>query len=65
MINILANDGISISGIEKLKKNNFNVDVNSVLQDELSDVINQKKISVILVRSATKIKKDIIFGICK
>ena len=60
MINILANDGISISGIEKLEKNNFNVDTNSVLQDKLADVINQKKISVILVRSATKIKKDII-----
>ena len=60
MINILANDGISISGIEKLKKNGFNIDTNSVLQEDIADVINKRKISVILVRSVTKIKKETI-----
>ena len=60
MINILANDGISISGIEKLERDGFNVDTDSVLQDELADAINKRKISVILVRSATKITKEII-----
>ena len=60
MINILANDGISISGIEKLKKNGFNIDTNSVSQDDIANVINKRKISVILVRSATKIRKETI-----
>ena len=44
MINILANDGISISGIEKLERDGFNVDTDSVLQDELADAINKRKI---------------------
>ena len=60
MINILANDGISVSGIEKLNNNGFNVETTSVSQEELADSINKNNFDVVLVRSATQIRKDII-----
>ena len=60
MINILANDGISVSAIEKLNKNGFHVETTSVSQEELADSINKNNFEVVLVRSATKIRKDII-----
>ena len=60
MINILANDGISVSGIEKLNKNGFHVETTSVSQEELANSINKNNFEVVLVRSATKIRKDII-----
>ena len=43
MINILANDGISNSGIELLEKNGFNIDNTHVDQDQLIATINSKK----------------------
>ena len=60
MINILANDGISVSAIEKLNKNGFHVETTSVSQEELANSINKNNFEVVLVRSATKIRKDII-----
>tara|TARA_B100000575_G_C23127768_1_gene653670 strand:+ start:407 stop:1372 length:966 start_codon:yes stop_codon:yes gene_type:complete len=60
MINILANDGISKIGEEKLINAGFNVITTKVAQEQLSKVINEKNISVLLVRSATKVNKDII-----
>ena len=60
MINILANDGISMSGIEKLEKNGFNVCTNKISQENLAEEINKKNFEVVLVRSATTIKKEII-----
>lgn len=57
---ILANDGISNSGIEKLSNNGFDVMTISVEQGQLIDYINKNQISVLLVRSATKVRKDII-----
>ena len=60
MINILANDGISVSAIEKLNKNGFHVETTSVSQEKLADSINKNNFEVVLVRSATKIRKDII-----
>jgi D-3-phosphoglycerate dehydrogenase len=59
---VLANDGISASGAEKLEKNGFEVIQTKVAQGELIDYINKEKIDVILVRSATKVRKDIIDG---
>lgn len=59
---VLANDGISASGAEKLEKNGFEVIQKKVAQEQLADYINKEKIDVILVRSATKIRKDIIDG---
>jgi D-3-phosphoglycerate dehydrogenase len=57
---VLANDGISQSGISQLEKNGFNVITNKVEQNDLIDYINNEKIEVILVRSATQVRKDII-----
>lgn len=60
MINILANDGISNSGKIALEKNGFNVSTTTVAQEQLINYINEEKISVILVRSATTVRKDLI-----
>ena len=60
MINILANDGISKSGIDSLKKSGFNIITTNVAQEQLENYINKENISVILVRSATTVRKDLI-----
>ena len=60
MINILANDGISKSGINALKKSGFNIITTNVAQEQLENYINKENISVILVRSATTVRKDLI-----
>jgi D-3-phosphoglycerate dehydrogenase len=57
---ILANDGISQSGIEALKAKGFDVITNNVPQDKLINYINENKIAAILVRSATQVRMDII-----
>ena len=57
---ILANDGISESGKNKLEKFGFVVDLTKVSQEQLVDYINDNEISVILVRSATQVRADII-----
>jgi D-3-phosphoglycerate dehydrogenase len=60
MINILANDGISNSGVEALKKSGFNIITTNVAQEQLENYINKENISVILVRSATTVRKELI-----
>jgi D-3-phosphoglycerate dehydrogenase len=60
MKNVLANDGISNSGKIALEKNGFNVSTTTVAQDQLINYINKEKISVILVRSATIVRKELI-----
>ena len=60
MINILANDGISNSGIDALKKSGFNIITTNVAQEQLENYINKENISVILVISATTVRKDLI-----
>ena len=57
---ILANDGISQSGINILEKAGFEVLTVHVAQEQLQNYINEHKITVLLVRSATKVRKDII-----
>lgn len=59
---ILANDGISESGIQKLESAGFEVLAVKVAQEQLISYINQHEISVLLVRSATKVDKEIIEG---
>ncbi|PWK19810.1 D-2-hydroxyacid dehydrogenase [Xanthomarina spongicola] len=59
---VLANDGISKSGIDALEKGGFEVLTTTVAQEQLVNFINEKKIDVLLVRSATKVRKDIIDG---
>lgn len=57
---VLANDGISKSGIKALEKGGFEVITTKVAQEQVENYINTHKIAVILVRSATKVRKDII-----
>ena len=57
---ILANDGMSKSGIEALKNAGFEVFNIQVAQEQLQNYINEHNIDVLLVRSATKVRKDII-----
>jgi len=57
---VLANDGISNSGIKALEKAGFEVITTKVAQEQVENYINTHKIDVILVRSATKVRKDII-----
>ena len=57
---ILANDGISDSGKEKLEEYGFDVDLTKVSQEQLVTYINENQISTILVRSATQVRADII-----
>ena len=57
---VLANDGVSQSGIDALEAAGFEVITTTVAQEQLSNYINENDISVILVRSATTVRKDII-----
>lgn len=57
---VLANDGISKSGIKALENGGFEVFTNKVAQEQVANYINEHKIDVIIVRSATKVRQDII-----
>ncbi len=57
---ILANDGISKSGILALEKVGFEVITTKVAQEQVANYVNENNVSVVLVRSATKVRKDII-----
>lgn len=57
---ILANDGISLSGIAILEKAGFEVLTTMVAQEQLINFINMHNIVVLLVRSATRVRKDLI-----
>ncbi len=63
-MNILANDGISNSGKIYLEQNGFNVITDTIPQDNLIDYINDNHIKVLLVRSATQVRKNIIDACC-
>jgi len=57
---VLANDGISQTGIDALEKEGFEVITTHVAQNQLQDYITRNNIDVLLVRSATKVRKDLI-----
>ncbi|EGV45069.1 3-phosphoglycerate dehydrogenase [Bizionia argentinensis JUB59] len=57
---ILANDGISKSGIEVLAQAGFEVLTTTVAQEQLANYINKHNIDVLLVRSATSVRKELI-----
>jgi D-3-phosphoglycerate dehydrogenase len=57
---VLANDGISKSGILALEKAGFEVITTKVAQEQVANYVNENNVSVVLVRSATKVRKDII-----
>ena len=60
MKKILANDGISQSGIDVLTNARYEVITTNVAQEQLISYINENKITVLLVRSATTASKDLI-----
>ena len=57
---VLANDGISQSGIDALKASGFEVITTNVAQEQLISYINENQITVLLVRSATTARKDLV-----
>ena len=57
---ILANDGISQSGIDALEKGGFEVITTKVAQNQLENYINENNIDAILVRSATQVRQELI-----
>ena len=57
---ILANDGLEQSGIDALEAKGFEVITNKVAQEQLVDFINEQQVKVLLVRSATQVRTDII-----
>ncbi len=57
---ILANDGISQNGIDVLNAANFEVITKTVDQEKLIDFINENDIKILLVRSATTARKELI-----
>ena len=57
---VLANDGISKSGIKALEKGGVEVITTKVAQEQVANFINTHDVKVLLVRSATKVRKDII-----
>lgn len=57
---ILANDGISQSGIDALTANGFEVITVNVAQEQLVEYINTNDVKALLVRSATTARKELI-----
>ena len=57
---ILANDGISSVGKEQLESVGFTVITEKVAQENLASAVNEQGIEMILVRSATTVRKEVI-----
>jgi len=57
---VLANDGISAVGVKALENAGFEVLTTNVPQEQLINYINTNKVDAILVRSATKVRKNLI-----
>ena len=57
---ILANDGISAKGKELLSAAGFTVITDKVAQENLAQTVNEQGIEMILVRSATTVRKEVI-----
>ena len=57
---ILANDGISQSGIDALEKKGFEVITVKVAQNQLENYINENNIDAILVKSSTQVRQELI-----
>ncbi|MBK7943859.1 MAG: D-2-hydroxyacid dehydrogenase [Flavobacteriales bacterium] len=55
-----ANDGISAKAKAALSEEGFTVTTDHVPQDQLAAFLNKENVSVLLVRSATKVRRDLI-----
>jgi D-3-phosphoglycerate dehydrogenase len=60
MKKVLANDGIDAAGKAILEKAGFTVITEKVAQDQLADYLFNEKIAVLLVRSATTVRAELI-----
>lgn len=57
---VLANDGISPSGAAALQASGHELITAKVAQEQLANYINEHQVEVILVRSATTVRKELI-----
>ncbi|HWY38317.1 MAG TPA: D-2-hydroxyacid dehydrogenase [Bacteroidia bacterium] len=57
---ILANDGIDAAGKQLLEKAGFTVVTDKAAQENLAKELNDKGFTALTVRSATKVRKDVI-----
>jgi D-3-phosphoglycerate dehydrogenase len=57
---ILANDGISALGKQLLEEAGYTVITEKVAQEELAKAVNEQGIEIVLVRSATTVRKEVI-----
>ncbi len=57
---VLANDGISQVGINKLEQAGYTVITEKIAQENLENYINNNNVSCLLVRSATTARKELI-----
>lgn len=57
---VLANDGISNEGKVALEKAGFTVITDKVDQDKLAQYVNDEGVEIVLVRSATTVRKEVI-----
>ncbi|HRH69729.1 MAG TPA: D-2-hydroxyacid dehydrogenase [Flavobacteriales bacterium] len=55
-----ANDGISAQAKKSLQEEGFKVTTDHVPQEQLADYLNKELVDVLLVRSATKVRRDLI-----
>jgi D-3-phosphoglycerate dehydrogenase len=60
MMKILANDGISALGKQLLEEAGYTVITEKVAQEDLAKAVNEQGIEMVLVRSATTVRKDVI-----
>lgn len=57
---IHANDGIAADAKARLQEEGFTVTTDHVPQDQLADFLKKERVEVLLVRSATKVRRDLI-----
>jgi D-3-phosphoglycerate dehydrogenase len=57
---ILANDGISALGKQLLEASGYTVITDKVAQEDLAKAVNEQGIEIVLVRSATTVRKEVI-----
>ena len=57
---ILANDGLAQNAIDLLANAGHTVLTDRIAQERLAEFINKESVDVLLVRSATKVREDLI-----
>jgi D-3-phosphoglycerate dehydrogenase len=57
---VLANDGISASGVAAIEASGHELITVKVAQEQLESYVNEHQIDVVLVRSATTVRKELI-----